>query len=315
MSLLRKPLVLLMSIALIGVSGQSLAETDYVQSDHWVPSASFAVSVHEESLDLVADNPINFAFENSKARTLASLRFGGEMMSPTFEDIRTKPRLFVSAGVVWSTPGNGIDSHETDTTTRNDYREINLEQRILNFDRREAQQPGQSETVDDFEGQGNRIRSRRVHNAWHFGVGSVFTFPRDGFTIRLRPSIEYVGERMSSKGQFTLLTDVAPMPDGMGGMTNRGFLINQVKLKSNETHHNLGPAAEIEFINHLDGNFTLSFFTQARFLFIVGDRESKLKGQSASGDDVFYSVKRKRFSFRGGAGIRLGFRNMAFTLK
>jgi hypothetical protein len=310
-SLSRKPLIVLMLIALIGVSGQSMAETDYMLSDHWVPSASFAVSVHEESLEMVADNPINFAFDRSRAKTLASLRFGAEIMSPTFEDIPNKPRLFVSGGVLWSTPGNGIDTDDDDTSARNDYREVNVRQRVLNFDRREAERPGtQTDTVDSFEGQGNRIRSRRVHNAWHLGVGSVFTFPRDGFTIRVRPSIEYVGEKMSTKGQYTLLTDIAATDT-----TNRSFLINEIKLKGNETHHNLGPAAEIEFINHLDGNFTLSFFTQARFLFIVGDRVSKLKGTTESGGDVLYSVKRERFNFSGGAGIRLGFRNMAFTLK
>lgn len=320
--MLRRPLIWLVLLAVAAIAGASHAEDtvydvaeeaedDYVLSKSWVPSIVFSVTVHEESTSLVARNDIDdqfgngFAFDQSKARTLAALRFGGELMSPTFEDLPFEPRFFASLGVLWSTPGNGITHTSTDTTTVDDYHDVNLLQAVRGFDRVEAVTPGTDREIEDFQGRGAEIEGRQLHNAWYFGMGSVFTFPRSGFTIRVRPSIEYVGEEFSTQGEYTLLTDVDP--------ARPRFLVHQIDLSDKEIHHNLGPGLELEFVNHLDGNLTLSFFTQTRFLWVVGDRETTLEGQDDRGSEASFSFKRRRFNFRGGAGFRLGFRNLAFA--
>ncbi|MCP4038617.1 MAG: hypothetical protein GY733_16880, partial [bacterium] len=75
-----------------------------------------------------------------------------------------------------------------------------------------------------------------------------------------------------------------------------------------------GPGLELELINHLDGNFTLSFFLQTRFLWVVDSPKLRMKGKTNAGRDVTYEVARQRFNFRGGLGFRLGFRNLAFDI-
>lgn len=288
---------------------------NYDLRDSWVPSFTFSISVHEENVTLSAENANRFAFDRSKVKTLASVRFGGELMTPTFDDLPWKPRAFLSAGLLWSTPGNGLEERADDTSTVNDYEDVNLVAAVLGFDRVEFTNPDSpsiaGRQVEDFEGTGNQVEGRQLHNSWFIGVGTVFTFPQSGFTLRVRPSIEYVGEEFRTEGRFTLLSDEDP--------ARPRFVIHNLDLDKTEIHHNLGPALELEFVNHLDGNLTFSFFTQARFLFVVGDRTTTLKGQSDPLHDAApiegeYLFKRKRFNFRGGAGFRIGFRSLAFKI-
>lgn len=313
--MLRKPLLGWVLIALLLTqvgAGLVFADShedadDYLQSKLWVPAVAVSLIVHEESTDFVADNPIRFDFESSEARTMASVRFGGELMSPTFEDLPFQPRFYLSLGVLWSTPGNGLDNARDETVSRPDYRDVNLAQEVRTVERREytAGPANLTAVASEFEGQGNRIRTRQRHNAWYAGVGSVFTFPRSGFTIRARPSLEYVGEVFSHKGQYSLVTEVNPLPPR--------FFIDEVKLKDRNTLHSMGPGLELELINHLDGNLTLSFFTQTHFLWVLNDPKTKLKGETFDDRPVVYTIDRKRFNFRGGAGVRLGFRNLGFS--
>ncbi len=324
--MLRKPFPGWVLIALVSAqfaAGSALAvpdgrdfeeeERDHVQSDLWVPTLSLAVTVHNEELDMVADNPIAFDFETTESRTLATIRFGADLMTPTFENLPFEPRFSLSLGVLWSPPGNGFARDRHETEGYDDYRSVNLAQQLRAYDALELSNPPVAavKSADEFTGQGNRIRSRQRHNAWYVGVGSVFTFPRSSYTLRVRPSLEYVGEQLSTKGQFRLVTDVDPL--NLDPLVSR-FAINEIKLKSRQTHHNVGPGLELELINHLDGNFTLSFFLQTRFLWVVDSPKLRMKGKTNAGRDVTYEVARQRFNFRGGLGFRLGFRNLAFDI-
>ncbi len=287
---------------------------DYVLADSWVPSIVFSVVVHEEDTEIEVDSrPLEFSFDRKAIRTLASLRFGGELMTPTFDKVPIKPRFFVGAGVLWSTPGNGLSHSNHDTTSQADYRGVNLDQKIRSFNqvtREPSNPPAPEPTVfEDFEGRGTSVEGRQLHNSWYAGVGGVLTFPRSGFTIRVRPSIEYIGEEFRINGEYTLLSEEEDPPGDF-----REFIIHEINISDKNIYHNIGPGLELEFVNHLDGDFTLSFFTQTRFMWIIGDKEMNLKGTDSQGEDAAFRFKRSRFNFRGGIGFRLGFRNTAFKL-
>jgi len=277
---------------------------DYVLADSWVPSIVFSVVVHEEDTEIEVDSrPLEFSFDRKAIRTMASLRFGGELMTPTFDKVPIKPRFFVSAGVLWSTPGNGLsDSYHT-TTSVADYRDTSLLGPVRRFN-----QSPDARQLDDFEGRGTSVQGRQLHNSWYAGLGGVLTLPRSGFTIRVRPSIEYIGEEFRIKGEYTLLSENDPADDP------RRLIIHEINISDKNIYHNIGPGLELEFVNHLDGDFTLSFFTQTRFMWILGDTEMNLKGTDNRGEDAAFRFKRSRFNFRGGIGFRLGFRNTAFKL-
>jgi hypothetical protein len=282
-------------------------DEDYVLADSWVPSIVFSVVVHEEDTEIEVDSrPLEFSFDRKEVRTLASLRFGGELMTPTFDELPIKPRFFLSGGVLWSTPGNGLSHSNHDTTSVDDYRGINLPQLIRAFDAVEFSNGPLSREIDEFEGRGTYVQGRRRHNSWYAGLGGVVTLPRNGFTIRVRPSLEYIGEEFQIRGEYSLLSDVDP--------DRPRFLIHEIDLSDKEIQHNIGPGLELEFVNHIDGNFTLSFFAQTRFMWIVGDTEMRLEGVDSQGLDAEFRFKRSRFNFRGGLGFRLGFRSTAFKL-
>ena len=273
-------------------------------ADSWVPSIVFSVVVHEEDTEIQADSPLEFSFDRKAIRTLASLRFGGELMTPTFDNVPIKPRFFVSAGVLWSTPGNGLDYANHLTTAVEDYRDLNLDRRVREFNLN----PNDDLLLEDFEGQGTSVQGRQLHNSWYAGLGGVLTLPRSGFTIRVRPSIEYIGEEFRMTGEYTLLSENVPADDP------RRLIVHEINISDKNIYHNIGPGLELEFVNHIDGDFTLSFFTQTRFMWILGDTEMNLKGTDNRGEDAAFRFKRSRFNFRGGIGFRLGFRNTAFKL-
>lgn len=297
-------------------SDEEEVEQDALQSEFWVPSTSFSVSVHEEELDLVGENPVAFSINNTESRTLVALRFGAELMSPVVDDLPLKPRFFVAGGVLWSPPGNSLNKIRHETVEVDDYRDYNLPAALRVFERQLEGNPTSTNfsgrTADSFEGQGNHVWGRQRNNAWYASVGSVFTLPRSGYSVRFRPSVEYAGEVFDNEGEFSLLIDrnlgLDPAPDPYAP----DFSLNTIALSKRETYHSLGPGMELELVNQLDGGILLSFFMQTRFMWIVNDPGVKFSGDSRDLSDLEFDVERKRFNFRGGMGIRLGFRDLGF---
>jgi len=300
-------------------------EEDFFQSDLWVPTATFALSVHDEQMDLVAENPVAFSINSEESRTLVAIRFGGELMSPVVDEIPLSPRFFVSGGVLWSPPGNSLYEIREETTETNDYRDTNLDEALRVFDRQLATNPDAAADAEplDFEGQGNRVWGRQRHNAWYASFGTVFAIPRSGYAFRIRPSVEYTGEVFDNEGEFALVVDNSGPADAAE------FYVSRIALSKRQTYHSLGPGLELEMMNQLDSGVTLSFFLQTRFMWILNDPGIKLRGPATFADDAIsgpadittvdlsdleFTVDRNRFNFRGGMGIRIGFRDLGFGL-
>ena len=158
-------------------------------------------------------------------------------------------------------------------------------------------------------------------------MGTVFTIPRSGYGFRIRPSIEYAGEVFDNEGEFALVVDNSD-PDDVDAERVPDFLVSRIRLKERQTYHSLGPGIELEMLNQLDGGVTLSFFVQTRFMWIVNDPGVKLRGAATIEDgrfdvndvttanlrDLEFTIDRSRFNFRGGMGIRIGFRDLGFSL-
>ncbi len=298
-------------------------EEDPYQSDLWVPSLAFAVTVHDEEMDLVGENPIAFSINTTDSRTMVALRFGGELMSPVVEEIPFEPRFYVSGGVLWSPPGNSLFDIEHETQTTDDYRDTNIDQDLRTFQTQTASNPAAAvaQLAEEFEGQGNRVWGRRRHNAWYVSAGTVFTLPRSGYALRFRPSVEYAGEVFDNEGEFALMVDERALPTDIPE-----FYVARIALDERQTFHSLGPGLELELVNQLDGGITLSFFMQTRFMWILNDPDVKLRGDATFADesitaaaltsvnlqDLEFDINRNRFNFRGGMGVRIGFKDLGF---
>lgn len=333
--LLRKPVLWTLLIIVVGASTASHAQSAFENSsddssrnyeDLWVPSVSFALAVHNEKGDLTGTNDssgLNFNLEQTKSTTFAGLRMGFELMSPTFRAMPFKPRFFAAAGMNFAAPSNGLTTLDHNARTRDDFRDVILQGKVDRQDDLEIANPGkQSIPVDDavlFEGQGNRVNSEQLNQAWFLSIGAAFTYPQRGFTIRVKPSFEYLGESIKTTGEFILLTKEfhATIDD------QENYTVHRANLRGRNTHHSVGPGLEVEFINHLDGNLSLSLFTQLRVTWILNNNKTVVTGFAANDEDsdpfstvtpVFarYTFERDRLNFRGGFGLRLGWKKLAF---
>lgn len=293
-------------------------DKDPLRNDYWLPSVLFSVNVHDEQLALDGRNELNtFEIDADESRTVMGLRLGGELMSPVFEDVPLKPRFVASLGVLWSPPGNSVFKKKDETTDVDDFRDFNLGQALRTFENQFATNPNgnNDRQASDFEGQGNRVWGRQRHNAWFANVGAVFTIPRKGYSFRFRSTLEYMGEVFDHEGQFILVDDLDPDP------TVPVFNPNRILLSKRETYHSLGPGLELELVNQLESGVILSFFMQTHFMWIVNDPGIKFEGEASNltadeADDLEgrFEVERDRFNFRGGMGIRLGFKNFGFQI-
>jgi len=334
--LLRKPVLWTLLIIVVGASTASHAQSAFENSsddssrnyeDLWVPSVSFALAVHNEKGDLTGTNDapapgLNFNLEETKSTTFAGLRMGLELMSPTFRALPFKPRFFAAAGMHFAAPSNGLTTLDDNASSQNDFRNVRLQGQVDIQNRSEIKAPSrESRPVDDellFEGQGNRVNSEQLNQAWFLSIGAAFTFPQTGFTIRVKPSFEYLGESIETTGAFILLTKNFPDP-AIPDLEN--YIVHRANLRGRDTHHSVGPGLEVEFINHLDGNLSLSLFTQLRVTWILNDTKTVVTGfaenDDATGSSVTpiaarYTFERDRLNFRGGFGLRLGWKKLAF---
>ena len=80
-------------------------EEDFYQTELWVPTMSLALSVHEEELDMVGENPLAFSINTTEAKTLIALRFGAELMSPRCRGHSAEAALLHVGGCALVAPG------------------------------------------------------------------------------------------------------------------------------------------------------------------------------------------------------------------
>jgi hypothetical protein len=242
-----------------------------------------------------------------------------ELMSPTAREMPFAPRFFVSVGALFAAPTNGLTTLRDNARSQDDFRNVRLQAQVDRQDRKEKKDPSkQSTSVEDevlFEGQGNRVNSEQLNNAWLLSVGAAFTYPQTGFTVRVKPSLEYLGEIIETTGEFILLTkEFHPTIE-----FQENYIVHRANLHRRSMHHSVGPGLEVEFINHLDGNLSLSLFTQIRVTWILNNTKTVVSGFALHDDDstvtpiaARYSFDRERLNFRGGFGIRLGWKALAF---
>ena len=328
--MLRKSVLWTLLIILLGASTASRAQSDSENKsrnyeDLWIPSVSFALAAHNEKGDLTGSNDspgLNFTLAETKSTTFSGLRMAFELMSPTAREMPFAPRFFVSVGALFAAPSNGLTTLRDNSRSQDDFRNVRLQAQVDRQDRKETKDPSnESTSVEDevlFEGQGNRVNSEQLNNAWLLSVGAAFTYPQTGFTVRVKPSLEYLGEIIETAGEFILLTKNFPDPM-IPELEN--YIVHRANLHGRSMHHSVGPGLEVEFINHLDGNLSLSLFTQVRVTWILNNTKTVVSGFALHDDGpdstvtpiaARYSFDRERLNFRGGFGIRLGWKALAF---
>jgi hypothetical protein len=257
-------------------------------AERWIPSLNIGVTdVHHESAHGFIDSNVGFSRGYSESGDVTLLRLGVELLSPRYEGLFGKPYFFGRAGIQLAPTrlvansgnltGGGDPQQDVD-----DY--LDDRANIPATPKRDA---------DSFSNQGSDISARYVNPAFYLGLGVAFPLPLESIEIRLRPSLEYMGEGIRVQGRLNAVEE--PAPDV--------FNVSMIEETDFQIYHALGLGFELEMFLKTEGRMTVSLFAQSRFLWSVGSRDVKF-GDNAG--VVSFSYHRQRSSLRGGVGVRLG---------
>jgi hypothetical protein len=243
-------------------------------------------------------------------------RFGGELMGPILEGLPGSPRLFARAGLAISALQNRevleIGEIGTPEDGIQDFYDF-LDEKIADGCQDPSTPDCPTAAPEDFEGQGSEIEASFLDPSWYAGAGIAFTLPLPRFkgALRVKPSVEYVGERIDMRGTLTSVTEEPPDTDT--------FLVHRSAAEGSTTDHSLGPGLELEVVLISSARpIATSFYVDSRFLWLLGNRTTSFGGPTVDPDGdptgtAVYTVRRDALDIRVGGGVRFSW--MGFSGK
>lgn len=283
---------LLASAVLVALAGPASAGDGEIDSDEiWLPSLAASFELFDEEATGEVGPPPGGRFRDAGAErdTVTGIRLGTDLMAPELSGKLEDFRLLVGAGVQLDLDQE-VPAQQAGDVLRRDQPDTDVEK---------ANGAVNPAPVASFKGQGSEVSASHELPAWWLQLGVAYTIP--WFTdarVRLKPSIEYFGEEIRVKGRHVVATDRSPLLPR--------FAVERRRGAETQVFHNLGPAFELEVVLKDSGWLTLSAFAQLRYLWAVGDRE--LTFRDDADQTVQFKYRRPANSFRGGAGVRLGWR-------
>ena len=275
--------------------------------ERWVPALSVSLgmllqrgSAASESSDILEPDPLPFGTSKPAIRPPASgknLMFAPiahasiELMTPgllyvpfvTDIAIPGRPRLFMHGDVAASFSQKYDHAKEGE---------------VGEFDVPNLANP--SET--DILGQGSRGQAYVDTLVWSAGGGLALTFDVFDRRIRIKPSVEWIREKIVVIGDVRRLVKlVNPLPipklDGF----------RQIILAGHGTKvlNGIGPGLEIEVDSKRAGPFVVSTFMGARVYRMLGNMDIDVKATSEYDETFEVHYTNARWSYQGFFGIRI----------
>lgn len=311
-------LVFLTSIGLaeisIAASGSSNVANDEwpPEVDRWVPSlgvfggfqqqdaeGTVAPSMLEPSAPQCVPDPGGvfcsvdqqiqpFADDDNEIRRFRA-GLSAELMSPSLLNQFGHPRLFVhldpmvSAGFEQRIAGSGdpgamIEAKKPPAVTRSDER--------------------------NFSGQGTKLSADVAPFSMNVGIGVAFNFEAFDRRIRVKPSVEYLGERLTVTGEVNRVVQVAERP-----LINTPSHFRFITLRAVDTqiYHAVGVGLEIEIDGDRVGPFVLSPFIAGRAYRFIGNLDVSLRASNEFGESSAWEFERDAWQWAARFGVRLRF--------
>ncbi len=207
-----------------------------------------------------------------------------ELMTPRLFERASRPRLFVRGDVAVSF---GFESKLAGETEPGPFAIPSIIQ------------PGGRVPENLVLGQGSRAVAQLERHGFSGGAGVAFTTALAGRTVRIRPSFEYVRERLELKGSVhravALSEDAASLAQ---------FRFIELADDRIVTYHGYGGGLEIEADSWHAGPIRSAVFVGARFVHFSGDRETTLHDTNEFGETASWRFEKEAWAWRGGAGIR-----------
>jgi hypothetical protein len=227
--------------------------------------------------------------ESDGDETLRAVRLGlsAELMTPRFWSGFGKPRIFAHIDPIYAV---GFDRTVTGVGSPGEMVEGDVPPSVTRSE----------EAL--WSGQGTRIKAEISPFELGAGIGAAFTFDVFDRRVRIKPSFEYLRERLSVIGQVNRVVQVVQRP-----VPGRPGDFRQIALRATErkTYHAIGPALEISTDGDRLGPFILSPFISGRAYRFLGDLDVDLSDTNEYGETAEWHFRRDEWEWDVRAGLRL----------
>jgi len=168
----------------------------------------------------------------------------------------------------------------------------------------EAQFPPAVTIIDEanYSGQGTRLLADIDPFVLNAGIGIAFTFDVSDSRFRIKPSVEYLRERLKVTGETNRVVRVAQRP-----MVNTPSDFRFIALRDSDeqTYHAIGAGLEIEIDGDRLGPFMVTPFIAGRAYRFIGNLDVSLSDSNEFGESVEFEFERDQWQWAARFGVRL----------
>jgi hypothetical protein len=137
-----------------------------------------------------------------------------------------------------------------------------------------------------------------IDSQWYAGIGLEFSIPAGEREVKLRTSVDYLGQTMSAFGTSDVTTRSSTGP---AMETHYESLVSEI------TNHALGAGVSAEAAVYSWRDMRVSLFLETRFAWLLDNNSITLRAVSGNPTDGFsdFTVIPDAFIAQGGGGIRI----------
>jgi hypothetical protein len=155
----------------------------------------------------------------------------------------------------------------------------------------------------NYSGQGTRVLAEVDPFVLNAGIGMAFTFDVFESRIRIKPSAEYLRERLKVTGQTNRVVQVSDTTPRVN--TPSDFRFITMSDSDEQTYHAIGAGLEIEIDAERLGPFMVTPFIAGRAYRFIGNLDVSLRDSNEFGESVEFEFERDSWQWAGRFGVRL----------
>src|SRR5262245_5014746 len=249
--------------------------------DRWVPAFAVTSDILVQGAEGSLQNSLrppeapNTRFSSNGSFTEPAVGGSLELMSPALLAMPGRPRLFTHGGF------SAVFSSDVDLAKEGSPGDF------------EPPPPLGQPPPEAWGGQGSKTSGEIDTLLITAGVGIAFTFDLAERRFRLKPSFEYVRERVTVEG----LVQTVEGPNG------GPFDLIVLDASGSDTFHGIGGGLELEMDTVRFGPFMLSLFLDGKATRMLGNRKVELASSAPAGN-ASWDAEFDPWLYRGGLGLR-----------
>src|SRR5262245_24966326 len=254
------------------------------ETDRWVPGFAVTSDIVVQGADGSLQNSLrppeapNTRFSGSGSFTEPAVGGSLELMSPALLRMPGRPRLFAHGGF------SAVFSSTVDLAKEGSPGPF------------EVPPPVGSPPAESVGGQGSLVSGEIDTLLVTAGAGIAFTFDVAERRFRLKPSFEYVREKVTAEG----IVKHVEGPDG------GPFTFITMSASGSDAFHGIGAGLELEMDTVRLGPFMISLFLDGKATHLLGNREIDLATTNGA-DTAAWEAEVHPWLYSGGLGLRFRF--------